>query len=201
VRVGGHLVASGVAIERRGLLLVQGLAIEVRPGLPLVITGPNGSGKSTLVRVLARLEPPDRGWVRHHSPGGITWVEPGIRFPPDVGVQAWLRLGRSTGRPVVPGVGFLLPASGHWRGSADRLSTGERKRLILWAALSSPGGLIFLDEPFDHLSSDVTRQLGSLLLRLAGTRGLVLATNRGLPAGFPPTRELRLAPDAAPPCA
>lgn len=195
VRVGGRLVAGGLMIQRRKRLLVEGLALQVGPGLPLVITGPNGSGKSTLMRVLARLAAPDRGWVRHEPGGRITWVEPDVRFPSDVGVQAWLRLGRSSGRPAVSGVDFLLPALEPPRGAADRLSTGERKRLILWAALRSPGGLIFLDEPFDHLSADVIDELGFLLGRFAATRGLVLATNRSLPAGAPTGPELSLAPD------
>ncbi len=201
MRVGGSLVAGGLAIERRKRRLIAGLALQVRPGLPLVITGPNGSGKSTLMRVLARLEAPDRGWVRHEPTGRITWVEPGTRFPPDVGVQAWLRLVRSPGRPAVPGVDFLLPGSGRPRGSADHLSTGERKRLILWAALRSPGRLIFLDEPFDHLSADVIDELGSLLGRFAATRGLVLATNRTLPSSAPAGPELRLPSEGVRSCA
>jgi ATPase subunit of ABC transporter with duplicated ATPase domains len=201
VRVGGHLVAGGLTIRRRGRVLVEGLALQVRPGLPLVITGSNRSGKSTLMKVLARLAAPDRGWVRHEPECRITWVEPGTRFPPDVGVQAWLRLGRSPGRPAIPGVDFLLPGSGRLRGSADRLSTGERKRLILWAALGSPGGLVFLDEPFDHLSPDVTDELGALISRLAATRGLVVATNRALPGSAPTGPELKLAADGIRRCA
>lgn len=201
MRIGAQLSAGGLLIERRGRVLVENLSLEVRPGRPLVITGPNGSGKSTLMRVLAGLTLPDRGWVRHAPPGRITWVEPGTRFPRDVTVQAWLRLGRSSGRPAIPGVDFLLPHAGQMKGGADRLSTGERKRLVLWATLRSPGGLIFLDEPFDHLSGDVIGGLGSLLGRLAATRGLVLATNRPPPPEAPAGTGLRLGPSSVRRCA
>jgi len=40
---------------------VNGVSIDVRDGELLVLTGPSGSGKSTLLRMLAGLEPIDRG--------------------------------------------------------------------------------------------------------------------------------------------
>lgn len=42
---------------------VDGVSFDVRDGELLVLTGPSGSGKSTLLRMLAGLEPLDRGSV------------------------------------------------------------------------------------------------------------------------------------------
>ncbi|MFE6970013.1 ABC transporter ATP-binding protein [Isoptericola sp. NPDC057653] len=43
--------------------VVDGAAIELRPGQVTALLGPNGSGKSTLLRSLARLHRPDQGSV------------------------------------------------------------------------------------------------------------------------------------------
>jgi ABC-type transport system involved in cytochrome c biogenesis ATPase subunit len=200
VNRGGRLLAGGLAVSRRGRTLVAGLDLEVRAGRPLIVTGPNGAGKSTLLSVLAGLSAPAAGWVRHEPPGRITWVEPGVRFPTDVLVGTWGRLTRATATSTVPGVDFLLPPTAGPRVSAASLSTGEAKRLALWAALRTPGRLVFLDEPFDHLSEDIATELGYLVGRLAWTRGIVLATNRPPPGCIPNESRLHLSRAGLSPC-
>lgn len=197
---GGRLLTGSLGVSRRGRTLVAGLDLEVRAGRPLIVTGPNGAGKSTLLAVLAGLSAPGSGWVRHEPAGRITWVEPGLRFPTDVSVGAWRRLIRTLATPAIPGVDFLLPQTVGRRVRADSLSTGETKRLALWAALRRPGGLVFLDEPFDHLSEDIVGELGHLIERLAWTRGVVVATNRPPPGGIPDHRRLRLNLPGRSPC-
>src|SRR5690242_827995 len=60
------------------LEVLRGVTFEVEPGAVKVIIGPSGSGKSTLLRVLATLEPPDRGRVtledRDPGPGEVGMV-------------------------------------------------------------------------------------------------------------------------------
>ncbi len=60
-----------------------------------------------------------------------------------------------------------------------RLSTGERKRLLLDPVLRRPGPIV-LDEPFEHLSPDARTRLHHHLRERARRALVVVATNEGL---------------------
>lgn len=47
----------------RGVNVLRGVDIEIRPGEIVSVQGPSGSGKSTLLRALALLDPPESGSV------------------------------------------------------------------------------------------------------------------------------------------
>ncbi|TBR17435.1 ATP-binding cassette domain-containing protein, partial [bacterium] len=49
------------------LRVLHGVSLTVGPGETLAVTGPSGSGKSTLLGLMAGLERPDAGQVRHRG--------------------------------------------------------------------------------------------------------------------------------------
>src|SRR3954452_13586369 len=57
------LQARGIAKSFGSRLILDGLDLDVEPGVRLGVIGPNGGGKSTLFRILAGLEEPDAGEV------------------------------------------------------------------------------------------------------------------------------------------
>ena len=57
------LQARGVAKSFGSRLILDGLDLDVEPGVRLGVIGPNGGGKSTLLRILAGLEEADAGEV------------------------------------------------------------------------------------------------------------------------------------------
>ena len=57
------LTATGVAKGYGGLPVLADINLRVAEGEVVAVLGPSGCGKSTLLRVLAGLEPPDRGHV------------------------------------------------------------------------------------------------------------------------------------------
>lgn len=125
-----------------------------------LISGPVGSGKSTLAMIASGLLRPTAGDIRKD---GIRAVVLSLQFPEY----------HITGKTIADEVrswglvsDSILRDSGlDGRGSEEpwSLSRGELKRLQLTCAMSAPGDLLILDEPFSSLDckgkADLCRKL------------------------------------------
>lgn len=173
-----HLTAAAPYLtaeaERR---FPGGPAIEARfeipePGFSVtVFFGPSGSGKTTALRLLAGLEPADRGTIRV---GGETWSDADHRVhrPPqarDLGflpqayhlfphltVAANLGYGLAALRPGdraarVAELLALLDLEGLGNRHPGELSGGQQQRVALGRALARKPRLLLLDEPLSAL--------------------------------------------------
>ena len=193
------------AISARGLAfgyrsaepVLRGIDLDANAGELVCLLGPNGGGKTTLLRVLAGLEPPAAGTVRHGAEGGPppqrSYYHPDMRLPPGTRVSEWQAMVARLGLPEreIPGLTppFAKPAV-----TAEQLSTGEEKRLILDAVLSNGRDHVFLDEPFEHLSPEGKELLADRLGRMARTRVVVVATNQAVPDALMGGPVVRLVP-------
>jgi branched-chain amino acid transport system ATP-binding protein len=84
---GIHLVATGLVKRYGGLVAVNEVDIEVRPGEVVGLIGPNGAGKTTLFQCLTGSERPDDGRVlvdghdvTGHSPDALARLGVGRTF-------------------------------------------------------------------------------------------------------------------------
>jgi ABC-type branched-subunit amino acid transport system ATPase component len=80
------IATSGIVKRYGGLVAVNGVSLEARPGEIVGLIGPNGAGKTTLFDILSGLVTPDAGHVML-SGADVTALSPDER--------AWLGLGRS----------------------------------------------------------------------------------------------------------
>lgn len=156
----------------------------------LGIIGPNGAGKTTLMECLTGLLPADAGEIRvrgeplpparlrefmFYLPDGITpWAD-----QPVYRITGLFRemFGRTLAdeRLTVERLS-LEPVLGK---TAQTLSKGYRRRLLLALALLTPQPILILDEPFDGF--DLRQTLGVMaLLRdiAAGERALILSIHQ-----------------------
>lgn len=135
----------------QGKLVFKDLSLTLLPERHVLLQGPNGSGKSTFLRLVADMEEPVSGRIllpKELAKNGIFSVSqdlilPGIKIL-SPRIQAFL------GDDVFLKMMDLL--------SAERLlekrglSGGERAKVALLWALSSPAKIILLDEPFAFIA-------------------------------------------------
>lgn len=197
----GGLRVGGLSLERRGLLLLDRLDMEVASGQVLAVMGPSGAGKTTLLRTIAGLSTPVAGSVERPE-GRVAMVFQDPRLLP------W--------RNALANVELVLPRQQRPRarewlervGLADAahlypiaLSGGMRQRVAIARALACEASLVLVDEPFASLDSDTAVKLRELLTRELRelVRPVVWVTHNATEARLVATRILEMdgPPDGA----
>ncbi len=175
------LTATGIAKAYGRLPVLAGIDLTVAEGEVVAVLGPSGCGKSTLLRLLAGLEPPDRGEVeaggepvRGPSPNRPMVVQGATLFP-WLSLRANLEWGpRALGdRRAGTIVDELLEATG-LRGYAEllprQLSGGMRQRAAIAQVLANQPPLLLLDEPFGALDAQTRLRMQEWLIGLLAER-------------------------------
>lgn len=169
-----------------GVVAVDGVSLEVRPGEVHALLGENGAGKTTLVSLLYGLYPPDAGeifWqgrpVRIRSPQEAIRLGIGLVPQHPLLVRAHTVLENlALGMPR----GFLFPTRGlesriaeltrHYGFRFDphapvwQLSEGEKQRVEIVRALLQGARLLVLDEPTSVLTPQEARELFKVIRRM-----------------------------------
>ncbi|WP_082994690.1 ATP-binding cassette domain-containing protein [Mycobacterium sp. 1245801.1] len=183
---GARIDAVDVSRRVSGRQLLHNMSLSVEPGELIAIAGGSGAGKTTLLEVLAGLQPPSTGELRH---GGVA-RRAGVGAVAKVGYvpqddiihlemplrrtlryAALLRLpGGTTAREAERIVDETL----HSLDLADRadvpvrqLSGGQRKRASIAVELLTRPRLFFLDEPTSGLDPSTAAEVMRLLRRLS----------------------------------
>jgi iron complex transport system ATP-binding protein len=175
---------SDVHWATAGVMIVNGVSLEVPSGKTLGLIGPNGSGKSSLLRLICRLRKVRSGVIalgdtgvdamtRHDIARRVAFVEQQATTETQVTVLDVVRLGRTPHRgPWSPWnsaddeavsnalrqVGMVEKTQQFWH----TLSGGERQRVHIARALAQTPSELLLDEPTNHL--DIQHQLEILSL-------------------------------------
>ena len=176
VRSVSRLRLNELTVWRGPNRIVEELSLEIRSGSVFWIVGPNGAGKTSLLRVMAGLDSPVSGSVLREADGGVfRYFHSEMALPRWSMVGAWDRLVDRLEPGADPPTALRPDLDGdRW---IRRLSTGERKRLLLDALLRVPGPLL-LDEPYEHLSPDAKTALSDLLRQRARREVVAVVTNQ-----------------------
>jgi NitT/TauT family transport system ATP-binding protein len=163
-----------------GVVALERLSLEVRPGEFLSLLGPSGCGKSTALRIIAGLSEPTSGKVEWLDAEGATAQAPrriGFVFQEPT-LMPWATVAGNVRLPLkLAG----LDASAHGRvdaalervGLADfarsyprELSGGMKMRASIARALVTEPKLLLMDEPFAALDEITRFRLNDDLLAL-----------------------------------
>jgi thiol reductant ABC exporter CydC subunit len=194
-----HLRLEGVTARwsASGPDAVTGLHLDLPPGRHIALVGPSGCGKSTVAALLVRFLDPVHGAVRLNGLDLRTMDPDAVRrvvglvaedaYVFDTTIEENLRVARAdaTGeqlRSALAAVRLLDFVDGLPAGLAtpvgDRLSGGERRRLVLARALLTDCPVLILDEPTEHLDDDVAAAVMADLLAAAEGRTVLLITHQ-----------------------
>jgi iron complex transport system ATP-binding protein len=176
------LAAPGLRIA--GRLEPTDLQIE-RPQL-LCLVGPNGSGKTSLLHALAGIGGEGKVRIEGRDPGGLAEVERKrlLSYLPASRDIAWPVTGRSlvalglpSGAQETEAEAALAALGAETLADrrVDRLSTGERSRLLIARALAPKPRLLLLDEPAANLDPQWQLRLMAHLRGLARGQAVIAA--------------------------
>ena len=169
------LALRGVACERGGRRLFEGLDLALDPGAAALVTGPNGAGKSSLIRLAAGLLRAAAGSVERAVPAAL--ADEGLALDPKLGLARalgfWAGLDGVDPAAAMAAMG-LAPLAGV---PVRMLSTGQRKRATLARLVASGAPLWLLDEPANGLDSDGEARLEAAMAAHRAGGGAILAAS------------------------
>ncbi|MCE7041041.1 ABC transporter ATP-binding protein [Dyadobacter sp. CY312] len=182
-------------------IISTGLNLQLFPGEMVCLLGPNGAGKSTLMRTIAGLQPTISGGIEIDGMP-LAALDPGelakkLSLVLTERIEAGnLSVGEVVSLGRIPYTGWLGKLSDldqdkiNWALSAtettifqhqkiNRLSDGERQKVMLARALAQDTCLILLDEPTAHLDLPSRVEMMRLLHQLARrmNKAILLSTH------------------------
>lgn len=181
-RLGGKILElDTVTKSYDGKAIIRDFSYVFKKGDRIGLAGRNGTGKSTFLDLVTRTTVPDSGTITtgdtvvigYYRQTGLT-VDPGDRVI-DVVTNIAEYITMANGDTLTASqllTLFLFPPEKQF-GLVDKLSGGERKRLLLMRVLMQNPNVLILDEPANDLDIDTLNVLEAFLANYPGILLLV----------------------------
>jgi len=193
---GSILRAEGISKRFGGVVALDDVTFDIRPGEVHTLAGENGSGKSTLIKIIAGVETPDAGTIsvgdgayarltpRQAIALGIEVIFqdfslfPNLSVAENIAVSTYIGDRRRTVRPsalrriaadVVSRIGVRLDLDA----PVEELSVADRQLTAICRALAQEARSIFMDEPTTALTRREVQALFRVVEQLK-QRGVAL---------------------------
>jgi ABC-2 type transport system ATP-binding protein len=182
---------SGLVKTFRGARVLDGLDLEIAAGERVALVGANGAGKTTLIRCLL-------GEYVHEGQVSLGDLDPRahrkdvlqrVGFVPQLPPPLRMRVGRLLGfaaevcgcdtAPMENVAGRLgLDTRALWQRPFEKLSGGQKQKLLIAIALGRECDVLILDEPAANLDPPARRSFFDLLAERATRATLLLSSHR-----------------------
>jgi ATP-binding cassette subfamily F protein uup len=170
-----------VACEVGDRKLFDGLNFVIAAGTRVGLVGPNGSGKTTLLRMLRGDVLPTRGEIRRADWLRIVYFDQNRELDVDMPLRRALApegdsvIYQDRVIHVASWAAKFLFTSEQLNQPVERLSGGERARVLIAQLMLQPADILLLDEPTNDLDIPTLEILEESLLEFRGS--LVLVTH------------------------
>jgi ABC-type uncharacterized transport system ATPase subunit len=184
------LEMRGIVKRYPGVIANDGIDLDLRPGEIHALLGENGAGKTTLMNILYGLATPDEGEIRINGEPvviqdpadaihrGIGMVHQHFMLVPVLSVADNILLGAETmanpifldrqeARRRIVELGSRFGFEIDPDATVERLSVGWQQRVEILKALYRDASILVLDEPTAVLTPQETKEIFTVLRRLA----------------------------------
>ncbi len=171
------LSAENITISFTEKKLLNNISIFIDNNDKIGIVGINGTGKSTLLKILSGLETPQSGKVTLANNTIISYVPQHPVFDKDKTVLDYVTENNKAHTwDIQTQAKSLITRFGlNSNDNISQLSGGQKKRVCLVAAIVSPANLLILDEPTNHIDSEMVEYLENYLKNFKGA--IVMVTH------------------------
>ena len=161
--------------------LLDGCSLAVGQGDKIGLIGVNGTGKSTLLKVMAGVDFPDSGTVTRSGGVRVAYLPQNPEFAPETTVLQQVMTGVAIDKARAKEAKVVQQADEYQcksiltqLGLSDydqpigQLSGGQKRRVALACALAAESEVLILDEPTNHIDSEMVDWLEGYLKRFQG---------------------------------
>lgn len=161
--------------------LLDGCSLAIGDGEKIGLIGINGTGKSTLLKVMAGIDPPDSGIVTRAGGVRVAYLPQNPLFDGETTVLQQVMKGVAIDEERAKDAKVIQQADeyqcksilnqlglGDYDQKIAQLSGGQKRRVALACALAAETEVLILDEPTNHIDSEMVDWLEGYLKRFQG---------------------------------
>ena len=199
--VRGEVIFEDVVFEyEKGIPVLNGISLHVRPGETVALVGPSGAGKTTMMALLQRLYDPVSGCVRVDGTDIRDFRQRSLRLKIGVVVQDGSLFNDTVLNNIAYGGpkaskqevekaakaanahDFIMRMPGGYETvigeRGNRLSAGEKQRLSIARALLKDPPILIFDEATSALDAESEELVQKALFRLIENRTVFIIAHR-----------------------
>ena len=159
-------------------VIFDDVSLGIHSGDKIGVIGVNGTGKTTLLKIIAKINEPDKGQIICGNGIRVSYLPQNPEFPKKQSILEYVMDGKehqdwkteSEARTILTKLGIYDFDEG-----CDHLSGGQKKRVALARTLVDPTEVLILDEPTNHLDNDMVLWLEEFLNSFRGV--LIMVTH------------------------
>lgn len=161
--------------------LLDGCSLAIGEGEKIGLIGINGTGKSTLLKVMAGIDPPDSGIVTRAGGVRVAYLPQNPLFDGETTVLQQVMKSVAIDEERAKDAKVIQQADeyqcksilnqlglGDYDQKIAQLSGGQKRRVALACALAAEAEVLILDEPTNHIDSEMVDWLEGYLKRFQG---------------------------------
>jgi len=186
------ILANNITCRRGNKIIFRNLNFRVDGGMATIISGKNGSGKTSLLRILANLLKPKSGDLIWRGKSvyknledyykQITFVSDKNSSKGNLSVMENMNFWKNLYSSSITHEGLMklldnLNLRNFMNELANKLSSGQRRKLELTRLIIEERNFWILDEPFLGLDQDTINIIGQTITDHLIQKGLVILTS------------------------